>query len=76
MSKSNEISLAWRTKNHGITAEVENPFTTIGLLNAIIQDLNDIRLKIESLENYIIFQNNGNKFLFKEWNEKETFLND
>ena len=57
-------------------AEIENPFTTIGLINAIIQDLNDIRLKIETIENYIIFQNNGNKVIFKEMNEKENFLND
>ena len=77
MSKDNQILLAWRTamKNSTI-AEIENPFTTIGLINAIIQDLNDIRLKIESIENYIIFQNNGNKFIFKDWNEKENFLND
>ena len=77
MSKDNQILLAWRTamKNSTI-AEIENPFTTIGLINAIIQDLNDIRLKIETIENYIIFQNNGNKVIFNEMNEKENFLND
>jgi hypothetical protein len=44
MSKSNQILSSWRTamKNSTI-AETENPFTTIGLINAIIQDLNDIR---------------------------------
>ena len=77
MSKDNQILLAWRTamKNSSI-AEIENPFTTIGLMNAIIQDLNDIRIKIETIENYIIFQNNGNKVIFKEMNKKENFLND
>ena len=77
MSKDNQILLAWRTAmiNSSI-AEIENPFTTIGLMNAIIQDLNDIRIKIETIENYIIFQNNGNKVIFKEMNKKENFLND
>lgn len=77
MSKDNQILLAWRTamKNSSI-AEIENPFTTIGLMNAIIQDLNDIRIKIETIENYIILQNNGNKVIFKEMNKKENFLND
>lgn len=77
MSKDNQILLAWITamKNSSI-AEIENPFTTIGLMNAIIQDLNDIRIKIETIENYIIFQNNGNKVIFKEMNKKENFLND
>jgi len=77
MSNANQILLSWRTdmKNSTIS-ETENPFTTIGLINAIIQDLNDIRRKVESIENYIIFQNNGNKFIFKEWNDKEIFLND
>ena len=77
MSKDNQILLSWRSamKNSTI-AEIENPFTTIGLIYAIIQDLNDIRLKIETIENCIIFQNNGNKVIFKEMNEKEDFLND
>lgn len=77
MSNANQIILSWRTdmKNSTI-AETENPFTTIGLINAIIQDLNDILIKIESIENYIILQNKGNKVISKEWNEKEIFLND
>jgi hypothetical protein len=77
MSKDNQFLVTWLTAmKNSIIAEIENPFTTIGLINAIIQDLNDIRLKIETMENYVILQNNGNKVISKEMNEKENFVND
>jgi hypothetical protein len=51
-------------------AETENPFTMLGLLTAIINDLNDLRQKIEWLENYLISRNSGN-FMVKEKNSEK-----
>ena len=77
INKSNQIPSSWRyDKKNTCIAEDENPFTRSGLINAFIQDLNDIRHRIEFIENCIISQNNYNKFIFKEWKTKENFLND
>jgi len=77
MSKSHRIRTSWRTTpKNSYPTETENPFTTIGLITAVIEDLNDIRLKIELIENYLLFKKNLNKFIFKESNEKENFQND
>jgi hypothetical protein len=77
MSKSNKIGPSWRIalKNSNIS-ETDNPFTPIGLITAIIEDLNQIRLKIVLIENYIISKQYCNKLIFKESNEKEKFKND
>ena len=55
-------------KNQSI-AETENPFTMIGLLTAIIDDLDNLRKKIEFLEKKVLSQHYGN-FLVKEKNSK------
>lgn len=70
MSKSNQIGSTRRIslKNSNLT-ETDNPFTAIGLITAIIEDLNEVRLKIELIENYIIFKKYCNKCTFKEWNK-------
>ena len=41
------------------TLEKDNPFTIIGLLTVIIDDLNNLLLKIESLEKYLGFRNHS-----------------
>ena len=55
-------------------AETENPFTMRGLIIAIIQDLNDIRQKIELLEKYLVSENDYN-FIVKV-NERKKPEND
>ena len=50
-------------------AEKENPFINIGLLTAIINDLNDLRKKVEVLEMNRFSQNTDN-FIAKEVNSK------
>ena len=40
--------------------EIENPFTMTGLLTAIIDDLNNLRKKIEFLERDLLYQNYDN----------------
>jgi hypothetical protein len=54
-------------KNHA-NAEKENPFTNIGLLTAIINDLNDLRKKVKVLE-MNGFSHTDN-FIVKEMNSK------
>lgn len=74
MSKAHQIRTSGRTAlNNSNLIETDNPFTAVGLITAIIEDLNEIRLKIELIENYIIFKKYCNKFIFKEWNDKENF---
>jgi hypothetical protein len=55
-------------KNPSIT-ETENPFTMTGLITAIIDDLDNLRKKIEFLEKKVLSQHYGN-FLVKEKNSK------
>jgi hypothetical protein len=49
-----------------------NPFTLSGLIIAIIEDLNDLRQKIEMIERYIVFQNEDNLTVIEDI-EKEGF---
>ena len=56
-------------------AETENPFTIIGLLTAIIHDLNNLRQKVELLEKDINSQNIGN-FIVKERTKRADSRND
>ena len=56
-------------------AEAENPFTIIGLLTAIIHDLNNLRQKVELVEKDLISQNIGNSIV-KEDNKRADSRND
>ena len=53
-----------------IISETNNLFTPKGLLTAMIEELNDLRQKIELLEEYIVFRNDG-FLIIKEENERE-----
>jgi len=50
-------------------AETENPFTITGLLIAIIDDLNNLRKKVEFFEKKVLSQHYGN-FIVKEENSR------
>ena len=55
--------------------ETNNPFTTKRLLTATIEDLNDLRKKIELLEVYTVFRNDD-ILIIKEETEREDSRND
>jgi hypothetical protein len=54
----------------------EDPFTTNGLKIAIIEDLNDLRKKIELLIDYIILRNDNGLIDKLVEIKKENFRND
>lgn len=59
-------------KRSGISKE-DNPFTKIGLKIAIINDLNNLRHKIESIEKYLDVRNDSDHVAH---NFKEEFGNE